>query len=221
MMFGKRKKQESNDYDFDGGFDTDMDMDFNMDDKGSQNTAGNMDFNGFDDFDDLDGNPPNTKHGNGVLKVAGIVAAVLCLLLVGYLIVASILGPTRWQCKRLISDFESSCNTLDIGGMADCIDPQYGKPIKAAWELSKLLTDDEVEVLLDKICRGLNITDLLVEDNGLQDELKTIEIKPERYGLPGRKRVVRCNVSVLGVSKKVYVTIRKKDGDPFIEKIEF
>ena len=226
-MFGKRKQPETNGFDFDGGFDTgmDMDMDINID----MNDDTKQDSDNSFEFDDLlqnDGSTESTtrgphNYGNGILKGLGIVAAVLCLILVGYLIISSVMGPTRWQCKGLLSDFESSCKTLDIRGMADCIDPVYGVPIKAAVGVVELLSDEDMNALLGKVFTTIGLADLVSTETGLQNVITTFEIKPERYGFPGRKRVVRCSVSIMGVSKKAWVTIKKRDGEPYIAKVEF
>ena len=223
-MFGKRKQPETNEFDFDSGFDTGMDMDINIDmnDDTKQDPINDT----IDDFLQNGGTdePINVRphhYGNGILKGLGIVAAALCLLLVGYLIVSSVIGPTRWQCKGLISDFESSCKTLDIRGMADCIDPVYGVPIKAAVGVVELLSDEDLDALLGKVFTTIGLADLISTETGLQNEITTLEIRPERYGFPGRKRVVRCSVSIMGVSKKAWVTIKKKDGEPYIAKVEF
>jgi hypothetical protein len=77
--------------------------------------------------------------------------------------------------------------------------------------------NDLVGLIVESIGSGL------IPDTGdttleVSDILKTISIEPVKYGFPGKTRVVKCKVSIAGITEYVNFTIKKENGDVYIAK---
>lgn len=103
----------------------------------------------------------------------------------------------KGKVKALISDFESACQSADVSKMLDCLDPEVAKPVKGVMSLLGI-DASKISDLLDSVVGGelfgsSGIGELLKTDN-LEEELATLEIKPESYAF--NKAKDECSVQV-------------------------
>lgn len=147
-----------------------------------------------------------------------VIIAIIGAVFFGY---ASITGPRKGECKEVLNNFERACNKLDLNEMADCLEPSLCNKIKAAILVTEVITNQDVNDLAGLIVEGIGAG--FIPDTGdttleVSDILKTISIEPVKYGFPGKTRVVKCRVSVAGITEYVNFTMKKADGDVFIAK---
>ena len=77
-------------------------------------------------------------------------------------------------------------------------------------ELETLPFDDIAYMILKEKGKKMKITDIF----------KTITIEPVKYGFPGKRRVVKCRCSILGIEQYVNFTIEKANGECYIADAE-
>ena len=150
--------------------------------------------------------------------VIGPVAAVV---VIGYLIFSVITGPSKKECYTVISNFEHSSNELDLSGMADGIEPSVRTKVKAAILVIEALTKTDTEDILKMVVNALG-SGFIPEGSSAQltDVFKTITIEPVKYSFPGKKRVVKCRCSILGIDEYMNFTIAKANGECYIAGVE-
>ena len=109
----------------------------------------------------------------------------------------------------------------DLDEMAECLEPSLCNKIKAALLVTKMITKQDMNDLVGLIVESIGSG--LIPDTGdttleVSDILKTISIEPVKYGFPGKTRVVKCKVSIAGITEYVNFTIKKENGDVYIAK---
>lgn len=234
-MFGKKKKRKAmvdeNEFDDYDSFDD------------SENEFDSGDADTYDDpIDEYDEEEPAAKSkkrsgrkpgkgkggkrtgGSGIAEILPVVLGILIAGFVLYLGVMAIFGPRRGECKKVISQFEEGCQTLNVDEIAYCFKPSTRNAILAVTAIGGAVTDsssEEVLVnLLDVIGGGLGqITQ--GSDMKLSELFKIIDIEPKRYGLPGLKRDVRCKATYGVFTAYIKFTFEKKDGEVYITNLEF
>ena len=210
-MFGKKKKRASRDE----YFDMDLNNDDIIDDYGADDT--------YSDLDSPDEYVPVKQKKNPVAmigKVLGTVAVMAAIIIGVYLLFSVITGPSRKQCKTLMADFQYACNEVDLSRIADCLEPSLATKIKAAIVIGDLTgqdIDDLLKMAVNTLGSGFMPKDSTAE---ITDVFKTITIEPVKYGLPGKKRVVRCRCSIMGVEQYLNFTVKKVHGSCYIDKVE-
>ncbi len=218
-LFGRKKHTNNPDEDFfDFNDNTAADPFFNNDSGDSLMP----DDNGFD-FDDST-NKKRKKRKNPGRAVLGILIPILIgIVIIGaiYFAYSSVTGPRRSECTELLNDFEKACNKLDMNDMAECLEPSLCNKIKAAILVTTVITKQDINDLLGLAIEAIGSG--FIPDTGdttleISDILKTISIDPVRYGFPGRTRVVKCKVSIAGITEYVNFTIKKENGDVYIAK---
>ncbi len=99
-------------------------------------------------------------------KTVSIVLAFICIIpLAGC-------SNEEEQIKILMTEFEYSCNTLDVDGILDCIHPDVTNKIKGALGVIGLFTGNDSDDILDSIAS-------FIADNGdvdTDDFFKTFKI---------------------------------------------
>lgn len=180
---------------------------------------------GDDDIDDLSGpvqpaRPVKKKSGAPVVLIA--IALVLVVVIAAGSIIGAIVGPTRGECKELLEDFEEGCREMDLYKLVNCIDPRFRTAANFALLAGDTLTGDSLDTVLQTLDNAMGGTLSEAADGTsqtLENTIKSIRIKPIRYGLPGKDRVVQCKVTVGVFEQYVKVTIRKKHREAYIANV--
>ena len=229
-LFGKKKNNIPLDGDEFGVDSFDSSSDFNSDFSDSNDFAqdpfgGGSDFGDNSSFETEDGAKKTSKGSKGgkagmILAVVGIVLAIAAA---AFLIVTAIIGPRRGECKELIGQFQTSCNKLDLNGIAECLDPRIGNKIKAGLMVLQVATDTSQNELLEEVVELIGndaLNNTLGGETDLVSGFEALEIYPESYGIPWKSRDVRCSVSLVGFEEEMIFTITKRHGKVFIEQID-
>lgn len=210
-IFKKKKSVSTDDY-----FDMENNEDMNTDYFDDSN-------NDFMDSDEEDYQPKKKKKNvaGTIGSVIGVIAVIAVVLAVGYLVFALITGPSKKQCKTLLADFQYSCNELDLSGIADNLEPGLSTKVKAAILAVDLLTDQDTDELLKMIINTMG-SGIMPEDSTAEitDIFKTITIEPVKFGFPGKRRVVKCRCSFMGIDQYMNFTIGKANGKCYISHVE-
>lgn len=104
------------------------------------------------------------------------------------------------QIKNLMTEFEYSCNTLDVDGILDCIHPDVANKIKGALGVIGLFTGNDRDDILDSIAS-------FISDNGnvdSEDFFKSIEIDVTKIEFSGSTAKVNLYLKYKIVSE--YIT---------------
>ena len=234
-MFGKKRRKASvdeNEFNDDDPF-NDSENDFATDDTGYNDDP-------LDAFDE-DDNPEEygkvkrkkkggrrksggKKGGAGIIEILPVALGILVAVFVLYLGAMAIFGPRRGECKELVAQFEEGCQTLNVNEIAYCFKPATRNAILAISTIGGMVTDTPSEELLANVLNAIGggigqITQ--GSDMELSELFKIIRIEPKRYGFPGLKRKVRCKASYGAITAYINFTIQKKDGEVYIENLEF
>lgn len=81
--------------------------------------------------------------------------------------------------KKLMNNFESSCNELDINGILDCINPSIADKIKLAVGIVGTFTDTPTDELIDVISGALTSDSSIIGTEffeSIKIEVEDIEI---------------------------------------------
>lgn len=140
-----------------------------------------------------------------------LMAAVLLSLLAGC-------GPKN-DVKSTISEFESACQSLDVKGMLECINPTVSKPILGALNLFGV---EDTSGTLEQLVGALDLFD---DAGQVTEELvQSIRIKPNNYAFNDAKD--KCTVTAElsygdGDSKIITLQMILKDESWYISDIDF
>lgn len=165
----------------------------------------------------------NTSSGTGK-KILLLVAAVFLVGLLGGTIIGAIYSPSRSECKKIIAEFQESCNELDTNGILNCLKPSVSNPLKIALGIGSAVTSQSSDEMLENILEALGGGMSEITENtdlSVKSLFETMELHAKRFGLPGRTRKVKCKAIVGGLQQNVYIYITKWDGDPYISKVSF
>lgn len=162
------------------------------------------------------------KSGNS----AGIAVIVIILAVLiaagGRLLYVS---PGRGSSREVINEFQSACNNLEPVQILNCMYPTMTtKGIQLAIGTAQLATGEEMSDVLTEIVNAMGGWGNLPEGMTLSDFIKTIKLTPNRMGLPGKVRKVRCKatVTMAGGDIDLYVNVylQKKHGETYIKGIK-
>lgn len=95
------------------------------------------------------------------------------------------------KIKNLLSEFENSCNTLDLDAMLNCINPSIANPIKTGISLVGLFTDVNTDEILQQIGKALTGNSGI----GTNESFKSIQIEPIKIETSGDQATVTVKVS--------------------------
>ena len=146
-------------------------------------------------------------------------ARVAAIALAAVLMLVVLTGCTNSGVKKTISSFESACQSLDVRGMLECVNPTISKPLLGALNL---LGVEDTSGLLDDVVNALGMFDNAGEST--EEFVKSIQIKPSDYAFNGDKD--ECDVTATlsyGESKEKEITIHMilKNDVWYISKISF
>ncbi len=151
-------------------------------------------------------------------KAPKVILAVLLILLLGGKVTGMIVSPGRSACRKVISQFQTACNNLDVNGMVECLKPSMTN------NLLKLGTaaagDAALDTVLNLVGSGLDTVGLGSETT-VEELFQTIQLEPKRFGFPGKTRCVKCKASFAGMTQYVNIYVTKYYGDAYITKISF
>ena len=119
--------------------------------------------------------------------------------------------------KELIGKLETACNSMDVSGILDCVNPEKVAPIK-------LLVDafgEGSEKLVSYVYDFLGIT---VTEDESEEVVQTIVLEPTEYVLEDDYGTVTCTLSFeMGdstVEKEVVLDVIKVDDVWYIDGLE-
>ena len=172
-----------------------------------------------DDTDSESDIPEPGKKKNPSRKgMSKMALAILIIVLVSFFAYIMFVCPRIDECNKLVNDLQTSCNELDLLGIADCMNPTARNAIYIIAGAGIVLDDmlDQVVKLFDDDFSHI------MEGSGMQlsDFFEKIKIKPIRYGFPGKSRIITCRVSFGGITQKVRMVIKKEYGEVYIDGIE-
>lgn len=105
------------------------------------------------------------------------------LILISLVIGLSSCGAKKKEdLTNLITEFEYSCNTLDVDAILDCIDPRVSDNIKLLMGVYGMFSDKDIDEVIDELSESLigdssisgndffssvkiDVQDIVVEDN--------------------------------------------------------
>ena len=109
------------------------------------------------------------------------------------------------DCKKLISNVEKACNDMDMSALLDCMNPEKVSVVKMVVNTIKDSANKAMEYVLDFF--GLTITDNGSEEVSVDEAMKTIELKPEKFDLQDSSGTVTCKTSFKAGEKIIEKTI--------------
>lgn len=121
------------------------------------------------------------------MKIKGIVIMMLIATMV-----LSLCGCSndKGEIENLMTEFEYSCNELDIDAMLDCIDPAISDKIKLATGIASMFTDKDSDELTEEL------VGMLTGDNSLNADDFFSSIKIETSDIKTKKETGTANAIV-------------------------
>lgn len=123
------------------------------------------------------------------------------------------------EIQMTVDKFESSCKSMNISQILNCIDPSVGQPVKVALAVLNAATGQDTSGLLKNLVSIVFNTDLNAEDL-----LKSLDIKDCEIKISGKNAVVDCKIGfeVAGVdfTQSAKINMVKKDDEWYISGIE-
>lgn len=136
------------------------------------------------------------------------VTKIAALILVITVVISCFAGcGAKSGVSSMLSKFEKSCQTLDVEGMMDCINPSIITPVRTVLNLFGV---SDLNGAISSIIEVIGLIDF--QGNSPEDILKTFKISPKDYSFNDDK--TSCEVStelsyVLGSERKTAtVTIK-------------
>ncbi len=160
------------------------------------------------------------RGGRGIgLSSVLIWAISLIAILLIYTVVMGFFGPRKSECKELIMEIQESANELDVKGLVNCMNPDIRNSVTPYVIGAEILTGGKLQSVLRSISRNLG---MMLEGNEDYEALfKGLQIKPVGYGFPYFTRKVRCKVTVMGIERNMVLTIKKMDGEAYLDRAVF
>ena len=155
-------------------------------------------------------------------KIIGIILLVIILAGGGSL---AYLSPGRGSSRKVISEFQNACNNLEPVQILNCMYPSMTtKGIQLAIGTAQLATGEDMGDILTQIVDAMGGWGNLPEGMTLSDFIRTVKLTPNRFGLPGKVRKVRCRATVTmsGADIDLYVNVylQKRYGETYIKGIK-
>ena len=112
------------------------------------------------------------------------IAQLTALCLVMILLVGSLTGcnGSKKDVENLMTEFQYSCNTLDIDAMLNCIDPSVSDPIKLGLGLYGMFAQKDKDQILDEIASALSGN----SDMNGNDFFSSIKIDVQKVDVKGK-----------------------------------
>ena len=155
------------------------------------------------------------SSGNG--GAIGLILAVILIVIAVGGIYTVIKSPSKSQCDEIITEFQESCNNMNISGVIGCLKPSL---INTGLQLGTSVVGKDDIMSIFSSFGGL---DEMGEGTGLDVEelFQMMKLEPKRYGFPSKERKVVCKVSFGAFSQYVNLYVGKMYGDPYISKLRF
>ena len=147
-------------------------------------------------------------------KIKGIVIVMLIAALV-----LSLCGCSndKGEIENLMTEFEYSCNELDIDAMLDCIDPEISDKIKLATGIASMFTNKDSDELTEELVGMLTGDSSLYADDffsSIKIETKVIKTKKEsgtsnaivEYSIAGEKFKKEATFNYVYNMEKWYIS---------------
>lgn len=99
-------------------------------------------------------------------------------------------GNSKSEIQKLMTQFEHSCNALDINAILDCIDPEISDKIKLATGIAGLFTDKNSNELMEELAG------MLTGDSSLNASDFFSSIKIETSDIKTNKQAGTANAIV-------------------------
>lgn len=145
------------------------------------------------------------------------IARLFALVLAVALILSTMAGCASSEVRKVVSNFEQACQTMDTNGMLACLNPTITKPLIGLMSLVGVESLDGVMDLLVEVVDVIDFSDVPAED-----VLKTLNIKCDDLAFNDAKNscTVAATISFVfkGETKEQDVSIKCEivDGEWYI-----
>lgn len=174
-----------------------------------------------DDYGPSQGGGSRSGRGGRGIGLSNILICAITLIAIFliYTVVMGFSGPRKSECKELIMEIQESANELDVMGLVNCMSPDIRNSVTPYVIGAEIITGGKLQSVLRTIARGLG---MLPEGNEDYEALfEGLQIKPVGYGFPYFTRKVRCKVTVMGIERNMVLTIKKMDGEAYLDRAVF
>ncbi|MEG2698614.1 MAG: hypothetical protein RR951_06770 [Ruthenibacterium sp.] len=146
-----------------------------------------------------------------------LIASLAAMLLTGC-------SSNKSACKNTIQEFALACNSQDVNGILDTINPDIADPIKVMVGVSGLVGDTKLsyDVILEQLSGYIGETNM----NGvaLSDALNSIMLTVEKVKVKSKKAValceMECTVAGVPIEREINIYLVKKSGQWYIAGAE-
>lgn len=157
-------------------------------------------------------------------RILAVIVVILLLGIVGSTAKGLILSPSRSECKEMVADFQTACNTLDTNDILNCLKPSIANPLRIALGIGSMVTSKSSEEILENILEALGggLSELTNNSElSIQNVFELIQIEPVKISFPKKTRKVKCRANIVGLEKMIYVYVTKEGGKAYISKVAF
>lgn len=138
------------------------------------------------------------------------------------LVVVLMLGVSgcgaKSECKELIGNLETACNSMDVDGILDCFNPDTVAPIKMVLNTFGEGKENLINFVYDML--GISVQ----EGESAEETLETIKLEPTEFELSDESGTVNCTLSIeVGdsiVEKELVFEVIKVDEQWYIEGLK-
>lgn len=115
---------------------------------------------------------------------------IFAVTLVAALLLSLCACGSKGEIKKTLSEFEYACKNLDLNAMLNCIDPTVAKPVQIGLAIYGMVTDNNVEDMLD------DLVELVFGENyESSDFLSKLSIIDPDINRSGNTANVECKIS--------------------------
>ena len=130
-------------------------------------------------------------------------------------------GSKKGEIENLMTEFEYSCNELDIDAMLDCIDPAISDKIKLATGIASMFTDKDSDEMIESLVGMLTgDTTLNAKDFFSSIKISTEDIKTKKEAGTANA-LVEYNIAGSNFKKEAVFEYVYKTGKWYIAKFSF
>lgn len=142
--------------------------------------------------------------------------SIALTLIIALCVIICACGSQNNEIKTLTSNFENSCNKLDMNAMLDCIDPDVSGSVKKLTGLIGMFSDKDTDELLDNFAKVL-FSELPENSkeffSSIKIKLDNVEIEEERatayaeitYKISGEESKSNAIFEYIRIDEKWYI----------------
>ena len=142
---------------------------------------------------------------------------IMAICLVVALMVGTVGCGAKSDCKELINNLETACNTMDVSGILDCFNPDTVAPLKVLVNAIGSGKDSVVNFIYDAL--GITVTEEESEEVTQKFELEVEEIE-----ITDETGTVKCKLNFEAgdslVEKEIVFKVIKVDEQWYIDGLK-